>query len=87
MQTPLSVAVVGAGLMGHGIAQVLAQAGHHVALTDTDPAVLDTALTRIARNLDEMGVPGAPVLDRLRTDPTLHGTVAPADLIVVESAA
>jgi len=82
MQPPLSIAVVGAGLMGHGIAQVLAQAGHAVVLTDADPVVLGTARTRIGRNLEELGVPAAPVLERLRTDPTLAATVADADLVI-----
>jgi 3-hydroxyacyl-CoA dehydrogenase len=33
----LSIAVIGAGLMDHGFAQVLAQSSHAVALTDTAP--------------------------------------------------
>ena len=47
------VVVVGAGTMGHGIAQVSAQAGYDVALVDADPAVIDRALARIAANLEE----------------------------------
>lgn len=34
------IAVVGAGLMGHGIAQIFAEAGHAVAIHDPDPAAL-----------------------------------------------
>ena len=82
MHPPLSVAVIGAGLMGHGIAQVLAQAGHAVGLTDTDPAVLGTARGRIARNLEELGVPAAPVLERVRTVATLAPAVAAADVVI-----
>lgn len=85
MDTRLAVAVIGAGLMGHGIAQVLAQAGHRVVLTDTDAATLGTARDRIARNLDEMGVAAAPVLERVRLAGTLGEAVAGADL-VIESA-
>lgn len=81
----LSVAVVGAGLMGHGIAQVFAQAGHRVALSDSDPGMLGTAGARIARNLAEMGVPSAPALGRVRTTASLADAVAAADL-VIESA-
>jgi 3-hydroxybutyryl-CoA dehydrogenase len=44
-------AVVGAGTMGHGIAQVLAMAGIATRLTDADPATLRAARERIARNL------------------------------------
>ena len=36
------IAVVGAGLMGHGIAQVFALAGHEVKITDTVVKNLDT---------------------------------------------
>ena len=82
MHPPLSIAVIGAGLMGHGIAQVLAHAGHAVTLTDADPAVLGTARARITRNLEELGVPGAPVLERLRTVPTLAAAVAAADMVI-----
>lgn len=82
MTHPLSIAVVGAGLMGHGIAQVLATAGHRVSLTDTDPAALGSALARIARNLDEMGVTAAPVLERVRTVATLADAVGAADLVI-----
>jgi len=46
-----TVAVVGAGTMGHGIAQVAAVAGYTVKLTDAYPQALDTARTRIAENL------------------------------------
>jgi 3-hydroxybutyryl-CoA dehydrogenase len=41
------VAVIGAGVMGAGIAQTLALAGLSVALHDRDPAALSAALTRI----------------------------------------
>ena len=47
------VVVVGAGTMGHGIAQVSAIAGYEVALVDTAPELLDRARERIAGNLDE----------------------------------
>ena len=41
------IAVVGAGLMGSGIAQVAAQAGHDVVLHDTSSEALERALTAI----------------------------------------
>jgi hypothetical protein len=40
----------GAGLMGHGIAQVFASAGFRVNLFDADTASLKTAKDRIANN-------------------------------------
>jgi 3-hydroxybutyryl-CoA dehydrogenase len=44
------IGVLGAGLMGHGIAQVFASAGYDVNLYDVDPATLRTAKDRVARN-------------------------------------
>src|SRR6202046_3098418 len=49
------IAVVGAGLMGHGIAQVFALAGHEVNITDTVVQNLDTVQSRIAANLRDLG--------------------------------
>jgi 3-hydroxybutyryl-CoA dehydrogenase len=49
------IAVVGAGLMGHGIAQVFALAGHEVTITDAQRASLDTVHQRIATNLKDLG--------------------------------
>jgi 3-hydroxybutyryl-CoA dehydrogenase len=49
------IAVVGAGLMGHGIAQVFALAGHDVTLTDAVAKNLETAQSRIATNLRDLG--------------------------------
>jgi 3-hydroxybutyryl-CoA dehydrogenase len=49
------IAVIGAGLMGHGIAQVFALAGHEVTITDTFSQNLDTAKSRIAANLRDLG--------------------------------
>jgi 3-hydroxybutyryl-CoA dehydrogenase len=45
---PGRVAVIGAGLMGSGIAQVAAHAGYEVLLHDTTQQALDRALTAIA---------------------------------------
>jgi 3-hydroxybutyryl-CoA dehydrogenase len=48
-----NIAVVGAGTMGQGIAQVCALAGYPVMLYDTQPDLIQTALTGIRKNLDE----------------------------------
>jgi len=45
-------AVLGAGTMGHGIAQVLAQAGCPVRLYDPEPSALERALERIRASLE-----------------------------------
>ncbi len=49
------IAVIGAGLMGHGIAQVFALAGHGVTITDSVKASLDSAKARILTNLKDLG--------------------------------
>jgi 3-hydroxybutyryl-CoA dehydrogenase len=82
MDNTKSVAVIGAGLMGHGIAQVFAQAGHRVVITDPDPAVLGVALDRVSKNLEGEGIAPAPVLARMRVEPALEAAVAHADLII-----
>jgi 3-hydroxybutyryl-CoA dehydrogenase len=55
----MKVAVIGAGTMGHGIAQVFAQAGHDVSLVDEVQDALDNALSRITENLDFLTQLGA----------------------------
>jgi 3-hydroxybutyryl-CoA dehydrogenase len=47
-----TVAVIGAGTMGHGIAQVAAQAGYAVRLADAVPGAAHQGLERIRKNLD-----------------------------------
>jgi 3-hydroxybutyryl-CoA dehydrogenase len=49
------IAVIGAGLMGHGIAQVFALAGHDVTIYDAVQASLDTVKARIGANLRDVG--------------------------------
>ncbi|WP_108610624.1 3-hydroxyacyl-CoA dehydrogenase family protein [Aminobacter sp. MSH1] len=53
-----TIAIVGAGLMGHGIAQVFALAGHDVRVFDAHQPALDSLRTRIRANLDQLGIPG-----------------------------
>lgn len=47
------VLVVGAGTMGHGIAQVSAMAGLEVRMFDTSAELAETGLNRITSNLDK----------------------------------
>lgn len=47
------VAVVGAGTMGHGIAQVAAMAGHPVTLFDADAHQVVRAVARVEANLEK----------------------------------
>ena len=47
-----TIAVIGAGTMGNGIAHVLAQAGFSVHLTDINAAQLEKSLQTIGKNID-----------------------------------
>lgn len=83
------IAVIGAGTMGHGIAQVAAMAGLPVMLVDTTQHVLSAALDRIRANLDE-GVRRGKVAETVRdaalaniaADTSLENAVRGADLVV-----
>jgi 3-hydroxybutyryl-CoA dehydrogenase len=75
------IAVIGAGLMGHGIAQVFALAGHDVAITDQVAANLDSAKARIAANLQDLGDDPAAV-ERVRPIADLAVTVRDCDYVV-----
>jgi 3-hydroxybutyryl-CoA dehydrogenase len=46
------VAVLGAGTMGHGIAQIAAQAGFKTVLYDVDGAALSKGMAKVRENLD-----------------------------------
>ena len=76
------VTVIGAGLMGHGIAQVFAWAGHPVTLTDTNPDVLGAALAQVRRNLLDEQFDPAPVLARMAVQADLEAAVAEAHLVI-----
>ncbi len=80
-----NVAVIGAGLMGHGIAQVFATAGHAVTIYDADPSSLATVDRRIRANLLALGHDAAAAL-RVTPHDDLASAVAEADF-VVEAAA
>ena len=75
------IAVVGAGLMGHGIAQVFASAGHAVAITDAHAPTLATARERILANLHDLGE-DASAAQNVHLVPNLADTVADADFVV-----
>ncbi|WP_058366520.1 3-hydroxyacyl-CoA dehydrogenase family protein [Haloparvum sedimenti] len=48
----MKVAVLGAGTMGHGIAQVSAMGGHEVSLRDLETEIVESGLAAIESNLD-----------------------------------
>lgn len=84
------VAVLGAGIMGHGIALVFGLHGHSVRLTDSRPDALEKAPSLMASALEtlaEMGEVDASwtqsrLAEAIRTTPTLEETVTGAELVV-----
>ncbi|MGB8164963.1 MAG: 3-hydroxyacyl-CoA dehydrogenase NAD-binding domain-containing protein, partial [Nitrososphaeraceae archaeon] len=48
------IAVLGSGIMGHGIAQISAMAGFKVTLRDVDTKFLDSAMSKIKWSLDKL---------------------------------
>ncbi len=79
--TNAKIAVIGAGLMGHGIAQVFALAGHAVTITDAHGETLNTAKPRIAANLRELGEDESAV-ERVSVRADLGEAVREADYVV-----
>lgn len=82
------VAVVGAGAMGAGIAQVAAQAGHRVLLHDMRPEAASRAIAGIASQLERQVAKGrlsaearTQALSRLQAATTLE-QVADAGLVI-----
>jgi len=84
-----NITIVGAGTMGHSLAQVFAQGGYPVVLTDIKEETLSAALGLIAANLktlSELGLAGgadlSETLGRIQTTTELPVAAATADLIV-----
>ncbi|HEY0592628.1 MAG TPA: 3-hydroxybutyryl-CoA dehydrogenase [Thermoanaerobaculia bacterium] len=83
-----TIAVIGGGTMGNGIAHTAAQTGHDVTLVEVSQALLDRAMGTISKNL-QRGVDKGKmtpeekdgVLGRIRTS-TEIGAAADAELVV-----
>lgn len=84
-----NITVIGAGTMGHGIAQVAAQAGFRVVLEDVSEDFLRRGYARIEDNLKK-GLERGKVseddmrnaISRIRTSTDIEDAVAAADLII-----
>ena len=75
------IAIIGAGLMGHGLALVFARGGHEVTITDAFPEARASVLDRVAATLAALGQPGDAVT-RIRVAETLPDCVADADIVI-----
>ncbi len=83
------LAVLGAGTMGHGIAQIAALAGYDVRLTDVSAEALESAMGRVEKQLDkgvELGKVEPDVRDaalgRLRATSDAAEAMAGAEIVV-----
>src|ERR671917_2565945 len=82
------VGVVGAGLMGHGIAQVSAQAGYDVVLREVDDEKLQKGIGKIEKQLGravEKGKMEQSAADEVRgriQGTTDYGDFADCDLVI-----
>jgi 3-hydroxybutyryl-CoA dehydrogenase len=85
---PLRVAVLGAGTMGNGIAQVFAQGGHDVVLRDLDQKALDRGMGQVDKSLGKLAEKGKLTGDerssafrRIRATTSMED-VSAADLVI-----
>ena len=83
------VAVIGAGTMGNGIAQVFAQHNYQVQLVDISKSSIERGLATIVRNIDRLIAKGkldeaqkTKALENISTDSSLKNAVADVDLVV-----
>ena len=80
MSNPERIAIIGAGLMGNGIAAVFAARGHSVTLYDPFPDALTAVPGRVAGVLKDLGW-DADAVKRVRTEGNLAKAVADADFV------
>jgi len=83
------IGVIGAGLMGSGIAQVAAQSGIEVILSDIEQKFVDKGLSTIDKNLKRMSEKGKidaaaaeTIRNRIQGSLSLEETATDADVII-----
>ena len=84
-----NIAVLGSGIMGHGIGQTFALGGYEVILNDISEEILENAIQRIRSNLNtfiEFGITtpdsAKEALLRIKTNKNLKESVKESDFIV-----
>lgn len=76
------VLVVGAGTMGHSIAELCAISGYSVTLVDVSEEILSGALNKIRWSLGKLGLNIGEVLGRIATTVDLAGAARGADYVI-----
>jgi 3-hydroxybutyryl-CoA dehydrogenase len=76
------VVVGGGGVMGSGIAQVVATAGLRVTVVETDPAAAERGVRRIERGLERAGDTDGQVRSRISISTSLEDSAAEADHVI-----
>ncbi|MCX8203455.1 MAG: 3-hydroxyacyl-CoA dehydrogenase family protein, partial [Nitrososphaeria archaeon] len=84
-----SVTVLGAGAMGHGIAQVAAMSGYKVTVVDVSDEILKRAMERIRWSLEKFAEKGrikqedvAATLGRISTTTSVEEACRDADIVI-----
>lgn len=83
------IAVLGSGIMGHGISQVSAAAGYEVTMRDVEDQFLQQAMANMEKSLNRMAKAGKMpleeipnILGRVKTTTDLQKAVQDADLVI-----
>jgi len=89
MSNSKHIAIIGAGLMGHGIAQIFASQGHPVYLLDVSDELLEKAVENIRANLTLMAQSGIgstgdiePAIGRIKTTRKLEEAATGAQFVI-----
>jgi len=89
MSTPEKITVVGAGLMGHGIAQIFAVNGHPVWLVESNEEIRGIAKDRVRGNLTDMASQGVvfdedpdTILERIKISADLAPACEDCDFVI-----
>lgn len=84
-----NIAVIGAGLMGHGFAQIFASRGYSVILQDLSNEILDKAVQNIRSNLETMAQYGRAdkaeingIIQRIILTEDMKEAAAAADFVI-----
>ncbi len=89
MTRPQRIGIVGAGLMGHALAQIFAGCGHEVSLNDVSDELLTRAVGNVRSNLEFLAENGigskdaiGPVIARIHPTTELREAVSEADFVI-----